>query len=138
MRYFPNQDLVSRMGVKEPLKVSLDNKEGQDAKPADLVMFLLFNLTPGGLSVQDVRNGGRIFDAIEEMGDGNIFGLEDTLYDWLKKQVEEQAPRLFGMNARRLLDIVDGALKVNPDGEPERSQPTGQAEDGQPTEDTKV
>ena len=127
MRYFPNVEVVKRMGVNEALKVSLDNKEPADAKPADLVMFLLFNLTPTTLTLEDVRKGGRIFDAIEQ-SEGDAFGIEDTLYDWLKEKVEEQAPRLFGMNARRLLQIVEGALDAPPDVQAQLGPPTQEME----------
>ncbi len=124
MKHILNLDVVNRMGVKEALKVSLGG-ESVDAKPADLVQFLLFNLSQNTITMDDVRKGARIFQAIEDAGEAkqDYFTIEDADYDWLKKNVEDQAPRLFGMNAWRLIQVVEGATPERPASTPPADSP---------------
>lgn len=120
MKYITTTGTVRRMASDEALTVQLakptPDQPTPDAKPPDVIQFLLFNLAPTGLTAAEVRQGGRIFDAIEaaEKAGAATFELQDSDYDWLKKRAQEQGPRLFGMNANRLFEIIDNATDTPP------------------------
>jgi hypothetical protein len=93
-------------------------EEGQEpASVAALIYFLIIGMPVQELKMGDVHTGNLIISLVNERSD--TLDLENSDFDWLKKAIDNYAPRIFGMNAIHLAD----AIKRAEEGEQKQAVP---------------
>ena len=117
MRTISNKDPILTVGLNKPIQVvPQGTKETErdvsliDGYPSDIIRLLVLQIPVQTLKLIDVRHGTKIIDALpHESGKGNEepIKLDDAEYDWLVTQAEEHGPRIFGMNAARVMDAIE-------------------------------
>lgn len=89
-----------------PYKCQVCGAEGMTEKPdtienaslIDILEMLIMAIPREKLTMQDSINGYAFVQQASNNEDGYL-KLDDGIYDWIKKQTYEWAPRIFGMNA---------------------------------------
>ena len=103
MKTIDNTGVIARIGGDETLKLGADGKV-EDATPARLIRFLVLQVPTETLKIGDVQAGARILEKVKE--EPETIELEDGDFDWLRQAVNTFAPKILGMNAFRLLELV--------------------------------
>ncbi len=104
--------------ARKPFLTTVEDEKGEvvmlegskpktkNAKTADLIKTLVFNLPVQNLTMKDSREAQRVLDQLELAKDG-VLNIEDAEHEWLKGKVDEVGPKIFGVNAIMLLEALD-------------------------------
>jgi hypothetical protein len=104
MKTIANTDIVKAVGTDRDFTVAIDGAEPRPGYPADMIYLLMVQMPVGNM--QDVHHGVRILEKVKEQRNEPEIKLEDADHSWLVRMVEAHAPKVFGLNAERLQEIV--------------------------------
>lgn len=105
MKTITNDETVQAVGTDRDFMVALDGADPRPSYPADMIYLLLIQMPVENM--QDVHHGVRILEKIKEQRSEPRIELEDADHSWLVRMVQTYAPRVFGLNAVRLKEIVE-------------------------------
>ena len=119
MKTIDNSEPLIAIGTDQPFSITWDTEKGaESAYPADLIRLVIQRLPTDGWTLVDSRHGARCLEAIMKPANGAV-ELEDADYDWLRRMVNDHAPKLLGINAV----LLDDALSLADESRAERRWP---------------
>ena len=105
MKIITNDEVAKAVGTDRDFMVAIDGADPRPGYPADMIYLLLIQMPVENM--QDAHHGVRIIEVIKEQRSESEIKLEDADHSWLVRMVQLYAPRVFGLNAVSLKNIVE-------------------------------
>lgn len=105
MHQIDNTAKIIRPQTGEPLQFVEEDEgdESHDARPSDLIGVLVRQIPVETMG--DADHGAQLLDMLRgEVGD--VLNIEKADHEWLMKKVKAQAPKVFGLTAKRFEDAL--------------------------------